>query len=131
MRYENLGSTASGSGLDFKSVATRSALIVNYRLWNTGLHIGPLFTYGLSHTNGMTVTATDVPAGYDWKPAASSSYSLGFEAGVALGTLLIGAEFGQETMKWDKMTDALGSSSSTPNTDMSGTYAKIFFGFGL
>lgn len=129
VRYENMGATASAGGLEFKSTATRTSVLVAYRIIDTIIHLGPIFSYGLSHTNGMKVG--DGTLGFDWKPGSSSSYSVGLEAGLGLGLFLLGAEAGYQNMKWNSMKDGTGTSANTPNTDMSGTYAKVFFGFGI
>lgn len=129
LRYENLGFTATSGSLTYKSTATRTALLVNYRIIDTLMYFGPIFSYGLSHTNEISVN--DTTLSYQWAPDSSSSYQAGLEIGSKIGGILLGAEAGYQSMNWKKMTDKAGTSTSTPDTDMSGTYAKIILGFGI
>lgn len=129
LRYENLGFKVSNSGLEYKTTTSRTALVLNYRLINTLMYLGPIFTYGLSHTNNMTVSYNGSSA--DISPDNSSSYSGGLEAGVKLGGFLLGAEAGYESFKWNKMTDKNSVITSQPDIDMSGAYFKVMLGFGI
>jgi len=136
-RYENLGFKISSNGLEYKSSSTRTALILNYRIINTLIFLGPIVTYGISHSNnikwsvgapGLSV-AQNVAA--DISPASSSSYTVGVEAGANLLGFNVGVEAGYETFKWNKMTDSNGVLTSTPDLDFGGSYAKVLFGFGI
>lgn len=129
VRYENLGAAASSSGLEFKSTANRTSAVFAYRFINTLIHLGPIFTYGLSHSGGMAVS--EGATKYDWQAGSVSSYSAGLEAGVGLGLFILGAEVGYQSLKWSKMEDKNSTSTSTPDIDMSGTYTKVFLGFSI
>ncbi len=132
LRYEDLKFSVTSGSLQYKSQATRTGLLVAYRFIDTVFHLGLIGTYGLSHTNSMQVT--DSSAGglsYNWQPDTSTSYSIGLETSLSLATFLLGGEVGYMNMKWNKMRDKTGSSAATPDTDMSGTYAKLFVGFSL
>lgn len=129
VRYEDLGLKASQDGLEFKSKATRTAVLLSYRLINTILHIGPIFSYGISHSGNMTVEQGATK--YDWKPESVTSYSAGLEAGLGLGPFVLGAETGYQSMQWKTTTDKSGTSTNTPDINMSGTYVKAYFGFGI
>lgn len=50
LRYEDMGLTASGNGVDFKEKYTRTSLLVNYHLLDNFVYLGPVVTYGLSHS---------------------------------------------------------------------------------
>ena len=62
LRYENMGFNASSGSLEYKSQVTRTSLIVNYRLINTLIYLGPIATLGMSHSNSMK-----------WKEGAASA----------------------------------------------------------
>lgn len=128
-RIEKLTSSIGDSTLKFDSELSRTAALINYRLINTLLFTGPVFTYGLSHSgsfksivNGVTIT--------DFSPGSASSYSLGWELGVKLLTFRIGAEVGYESLKWTNCTDAKGALSAR-DIDFSGTYAVVLLGVGI
>lgn len=136
-RYENLGFKISNNGLEYKSSSTRTALILNYRFINTLMFFGPIATYGISHSNNMKWTTSSsspsVGSGVetDISPTSSSSYSIGVEAGIKLASFILGAEVGYQDFKWNKMTDAKGVLTTTPDLNMNGTYGKLLIGFGI
>jgi hypothetical protein len=129
LRYENLGFKAESNGLEYKSSATRTALIVNYRIIDTLLFLGPIATYGISHSNNMKWSLAGTTA--DLTPESSTSYSIGLEAGTTLLGFLVGAEAGMQTFKWNKMKDANNILTTTPDLDMSGFYMKVLLGFAI
>ncbi len=131
LRYENLGFTASSNGLEYKSQITRTSLVVNFRLINTLIYLGPIATIGLSHSNNIKWTDSNTNLSADLTPDSASSYSVGLEAGVTLLGFVIGAEAGYQNLKWSTLKDSKGLITSNPDLDMSGTYAKIMFGFGI
>jgi hypothetical protein len=129
LRYESMGVTASSSGNDFKANYTRTALLVNYRLIDTLLFLGPIFSYGLSHSGEIKVVQNGTETS-NFSSSNMTSYSAGLEAGVKLVGLRLGAEVGYEDFRWK---DAKDSHSNAANQDinMSGTYAKVLLGFGI
>lgn len=129
LRYENMGLTASNSGLDFKAEYTRTALILNWRPLNNFIYLGPIFTYGLSHSTSLKATEGGVSR-VDFSSNSVSSYSAGLEAGVSLLGFTIGAEAGYLDMKWKDAVDAAGN-VATQDINMSGTYAKILLGISI
>lgn len=131
LRYENLGFTASSNGLEYKSQMTRTSLVVNYRIINTLMYLGPIATMGMSHSNNIKWTDSNTGISADLTPDSSSSYTVGLEAGVSLIGFIVGAEVGYQNMKWSTLKDSKGVIPTTPDLDMSGTYAKIMFGFGI
>lgn len=131
LRQENLGLDASANKVDLKSSANRTALLVSYRFINTLLHVGTNFSYGISHSNSFEITDGNSSTSYKWSPDSASSYSAGVEVGVGLGTFVLGGELGYESLKWNKMKDSTGTSTNTPDIDMSGTYTKVYLGFGI
>lgn len=129
LRYENMKISTDNSNVDIENQLTRTALIANYRLINTLIYIGPIMTYGLNHSNSIRLRsgATDISK---VSSDSVSSYSIGIEAGASLLGFLVGAELGTMTMKYKDAKDSINTSQSA-DLDMSGTYAKIFIGFGI
>lgn len=136
-RYENLGFKVDTAGLEYKTSTTRTALVLNYRLLNTLFFLGPIATYGLSHSNNIkwsvNSSSLSVPNGTraDLTPQSSTSYTLGLELGLKLLNFIIGAEAGYEDFKWKKMSDATGTLTTSPDLNMNGFYSKVIFGFGI
>jgi len=83
MRYENMGVNASSGALDFKANYTRTAVLVNYRLIDTLVFLGPIFSYGISHS-GEIKALTNSTETANFSSTKISSYSVGLEAGVKL-----------------------------------------------
>lgn len=129
LRYENFGFKVDNSGLEYKTTTSRTAVLVNYRLINTLLYLGPIFSYGISHSNNMTVSYNGTIA--DLSPDSTSSYTAGLEFGAKLGGFQVGAEGGYESFKWKKMTDKNNVITNQPDLDMSGSYFKVTLGFGI
>lgn len=129
IRYENLAFKVTATDLEYKSSLSRTALLINYRIINTLVYLGPIFTYGLSHTNNITATYLSTAA--DLSPDSSTSYSAGLEAGVKLGGFLLGGEAGYMDYKWKSLSDKNNVITSQPNLDMSGGYFKVILGFGI
>lgn len=129
LRYENMGFKINSNGFAYKTTTTRTSLLLNYRLIDTLLYLGPIFSYGISHSNNMTASYANNAA--DMSPDSASSYTAGLEVGAKLGGFILGAEMGYQSFKWDKMTDKNNFITTTPDLDMSGSYFKIALGFGI
>ncbi len=132
-RYENLGFTSSKDEMTYKVSSTRMAVILNYRIINTFMFMGPIMTYGLTHTNNLKwfTTSSGTRVERDFSPNRSSSYSIGLEAGVKLASFILGAEVGYEDFKWNNMINSSFTLDTPVDLNMNGTYAKILFGFSI
>jgi hypothetical protein len=130
VRYENVGFKASSSPLEISHSLTRSALILNYRLINTLLFVGPIATYGLSHSGSIKVSSNGSEI-TNMSIDKASSYSLGLEAGAKLMGIAVGAEAGYQSLKYKELTDTIGTITGSKDLDMSGSYLKILLGFSF
>jgi hypothetical protein len=131
LRYEKMELSASSSGLEGTLNMTRTAVIVNYRLFNTLIHLGPIFTYGLSHSGGLSMKLNNTGV-LDYTGSKATSYSLGFEVGakpLIVIPIKIGAEAGFQSTKFEGMTDSLGNASR--DVDLTGPYLKLFLGLDI
>lgn len=128
LRMENMNIKYESDVMTIQNQLTRNALIVNYRLINTLVYLGPIFTYGLSHTNKIKMSS----GGSDISNISSdkvSSYSIGLEGGASLLGLMVGAEAGTMTMNYKDATDSI--TAKVHDLNMSGNYVKVFLGFGI
>jgi hypothetical protein len=130
VRYENMGVSATSGATEFKADYTRTALLLNYRIIDTLLFLGPIASYGLSHSGNIKALQSGTETS-NWSSTSISSYSIGLEAGVKLIGFRLGAEAGYEDFRWKGATDSLGSVATAQDINMSGTYAKILVGFGI
>jgi hypothetical protein len=129
LRYENMGLDASSSGQQIKANYTRTAFLVNYRLIDTLLFLGPIFSYGLSHSGEIKI----IQSGNEISNFSSdkiTSYTLGLEAGAKLIGFHLGAELGYEDFHWKDARDSHGAIANQ-DINLSGTYAKVLLGFGI
>lgn len=130
LRYENMAVSASGAGNEFKADYTRTSLLLNYRIIDTLLFLGPIFSYGLSHSGSIKAIQNGTETS-NWSSSKMSSYSAGLEAGVKLIGFRLGAEAGYQDFRWKDATDSRGGIATAKDINMSGTYAKILLGFGI
>lgn len=130
VRYENMGVDATSNGLEFKANYTRTALLVNYRLIDTLLFLGPIFSYGLSHSGEIKALVNSTETA-NFSSTKISSYSAGIEAGVKLIGFHVGAEAGYEDFRWKESHDKTGNITTDQDINLSGTYFKVLLGFGI
>lgn len=131
VRYENLALKASASPVDVDAGIERIALIVNYRLIDTIIHLGPIFTYGISTKSKMNITESGTPR-VDYSSSSADSLSAGLEVGIKpliVVPLVIGAEAGYNYLKVKNATDSVHNTST--DMDFSGVYLKAFLGLSF
>ncbi|MCX7978281.1 MAG: hypothetical protein N2578_04700 [Bdellovibrionaceae bacterium] len=129
LRYEAL-SSKFGSDLEIQGNVSRTALLVNWRIINTLLYVGPIVSIGLSHGGRLKFNASGTTVN-DWVPGSASSTGIGLEVGAKLAGLLIGAEGGYQTLEWKDSKDEKNPSSATKTINMGGPYLKVSLGFEL
>ncbi len=131
IRYENLGLKGSASGIDVDAKMERMALIVNYRLIDTILHIGPIFTYGISTKSSMKIDQGGTTR-VDYSSSAADSMSAGLEVGIKpliVVPIVVGAEAGYQLLKVKDAKDSVNN--TTTDMDFSGAYLKAFLGLSF
>jgi hypothetical protein len=129
LRYENMGVSASSGSLEFKANYTRTAVLINYRIIDTLLFLGPIFSYGLSHSGSVKAIngGTEIA---NFSSSKISSYSVGLEAGAKLIGFNIGAEAGIQDFRWKDAQDSTNT-LATQDLNLSGSYMKVLVGFGI
>ncbi len=127
-RYETTGLKSSGGGADFNFSTSRTSVLINSRFIDSFIYLGPIFTYGISHTATLNAKVSDVEVA-NWTGSSLSSYTIGVEGGVNLIGIVIGGELGYEDFRWKGATDTISSQSKDIN--LSGNYLRIMFGFGI
>ena len=132
LRYESAKDEDTAFAETIKYSITRLALILNYRIINTGIYLGPIATYGLSHQLKF-----EIPTDLNKLDSDNSrSYSIGVEGGVKVGLFRIGAEAGQTTLVFDDIKNINGAPATknglaVDKLDFSGAYYKVHLGFGF
>jgi hypothetical protein len=92
----------------------RISALVNYRIIDTFAYVGPIGTIGLN-TSVKDDSGDTLDDKFNW--------SAGFEGGVHLGLISVGAEVGKFFGKF--------SFTGAPDLDLSGLYGKVIVGFGF
>jgi len=131
MRYEKLTASGSSSNMDATANFNRTAVLINYRLIDTILHVGPIFSYGLSHSGSIEMSQSGTKI-LDYSTSSGESYTLGLEVGIKpliIIPLKIGAEAGISQFKFKNAQDSLGSAPKDIN--LNGNYFKVFLGLDL
>ncbi|MDG0815666.1 hypothetical protein [Bdellovibrio svalbardensis] len=129
LRYEDMGLTASGSGVDIKEKYTRTSLLLSYHIIDTLIYLGPIVTYGLSHSVSLKATENGTVKS-DFGGGTQTSYSIGLEGGTHLAGVIVGGEIGYMDFRWKNAVDSTGN-VSTQDINMSGTYLKIAVGYSF
>lgn len=130
-RYEKLAISANASGVDVSANIERISAILNYRIIDTILKVGPILTFGLSHNAKMKVTENGTVRA-DYSSTTAESASLGFEIGIKpliIIPLAVGGEAGYQYLNVKNAKDA--QSANTKNIDLSGVYLKAYVGLSF
>ena len=131
LRYENLGLSASKNGISGDAKMSRTALLVNYRLIDTIIHMGFIGSYGLNHDGHITI-ANNGSNVVDFTANSVTTYSIGAELEVKpliVIPLIVGGELGYMGAKWKNAHDNV--SGNDKDLDLSGTYIKFFLGIDI
>lgn len=130
-RYEKLGLSASTSNIAADAGVERISLVVNYRIIDTILHFGPIFTYGLSTKSHMKISENGTTQ-VDYSSNAADSITAGLELGIKpliIVPLVIGAEAGYNMLKIKDANDSVNN--ETKSFDFNGVYLKAFAGISF
>lgn len=114
LRYETMAFDHSVLGATTEYDLSRVAAVINYRIIDTFMHFGIIGTYGLDEEIDTGATTMD---------ADGATFSLGAEALVSLGLLMVGAEVGKTFGEYEHPVQ--------PNIEVDGLYAKILVGIGF
>ncbi len=139
VRYEKLDSSKSATVGGYTSSLTaelsRVALLVNFRIIDTGIYLGALGTYGLSHTTGLSIE-TDLPLSSNYpnlKASSVSTMTVGVEGGVHIMSLVLGGDLGYMIGKantfMDNGTIIQTADGSNLDVDLGGLFAKVHVGY--
>lgn len=126
VRYEEASQKRSDSSSEWKLNVNNLALLVDFRIINSKIYLGPIVSVGYPW------------ADLDFKNSGSNeshrlnshqlSYSGGLETGIYLGPFLIGAEAGYKSVRL-KSEGSSSSSSVNTNIHLDGFYGKAMVGF--
>lgn len=134
VRYETLKRNETGTGVGSEVDWTRTSILVNKRLIDTLVYLGPIATFSVASDFKYRSTTAGVRT--DYKSDSALNITAGIEAGAKLLLLRVGAEVGYlyapmgelKTSAGVPVTDANGSKVTF---DMSGPYARVVVGFGF
>ncbi len=133
LRYEGQANKATSSGTTMTTGLGRLAVLVNKRLIDSVVFLGPIATFGLS--SSASVEFKDVLSSQKWEADSVSSWSVGVEGGANLAGLVVGGELGYQSAVAKDFKYAGSTlknvSGQSLKADFSGTYLKAFLGFGF
>ena len=128
VRYEKLGISATSSTAELTADIEQISAIINYRIIDTIIHVGPIATIGLSTKTQAKITESAVPR-VNYEATSAESASLGLEAGIKpliVIPIAVGAELGYKHLKIKDAKDSITNTSK--DLDLSGGYLKVFLG---
>lgn len=128
VRYQKLGIGATTSNAELTAEIDQISGIINYRIIDTILHVGPIATVGVSTKTQAKVIESGITRA-DYSATSAESASLGLEIGVKpliVIPISVGAEAGYQHLKIKNATNSVDSSTS--DLDLSGGYLKVFLG---
>lgn len=128
VRYEKLSIGATSSTVELTANIEQISAIINYRLIDTIIHVGPIATVGVSTKTQAKITESGVPR-VDYDATSAESASLGLEVGVKpliVIPIAVGAELGYKHLKIKNATNSISNTSE--DLDLSGGYLKVFLG---
>lgn len=131
LRYEKLSLSGSSGSIEAAAQIERVAVLLNYRMIDTIIHLGPIASFGISNQTSLKVTESSTPK-VNYSSSTSDSASLGFEIGVKpliVIPLAVGAEAGYQYLKVKNAKDSVNNTES--NLDFSGAYLKLFLGLSF
>ena len=134
-RYEQFKANGSNSTGSFDSTWTRVSVIVNKRLFDTFIYLGPILTAGVSNDFQYSTTIANVTTNY--KSTGNISASVGLEAGLKLSVFRIGGEAGYMYATLGDLNNSSSGALATRTdgtavkTDLSGPYFRATAGIGF
>lgn len=133
LRYESqsfkASGTVSGNSTTYNVGFTRMALLLNYRLINTLVFLGPIASFGITNSSYYKIDITGF-GNSEYKSSSGTTISVGVEGGAKLGLFLIGAELGYLSGDFGTPAKADGEKLDG-KLDLSGIYAKAHIGVGF
>lgn len=134
-RFESFSNTEKDNGYNLGVDASRLSMLINYRLINTGIYVGPIATYGLGHETKIK-TNYGVASETEFTANKVSSFTIGAEAGARILTLLMGGELGYMRYVGSELMDGNGnyymnSTGVKRDATLSGMYFKMLCGFSF
>lgn len=134
VRHEMFSRKESDGGLRSEIDWKRTSILVNKRLIDTVMYLGPVATvsfasdFKYSSDSGATTT--------NYKTESQLTATAGVEAGFKLALLSLGAEIGYLHAPVGELRDSAGvavtnASGSKINVDLSGPYMRASVGFGF
>ena len=127
LRKEWINQKESSGGDEWKLNAKNISVLVDWRIINTLVYLGPIVGIGypsakVDFNSKSTNTSDKIKSG-------EPSYSAGVEAGVKLGLFLVGAEAGYSSLTLNK--HSTDNSNLQTKVDLSGFYGKLMVGLSL
>lgn len=124
LRQEWLNQDQSGNGASWDLEAKNTSLLVDWRIIDTGVYVGPIVGAGypsgdLDFNDGAGSISKQIKKD-------QMSYFLGAEAGLHLGSFILAAEAGYQSLKLKQDDSAFKT-----EIDLSGFYGKAMVGISF
>lgn len=126
LRQEWLNLDESSNGDSLEVEVSNTSLLVDLRLIDTVFYVGPIVAIGIPTADiDFSDGGSHIKDSVD---GSNPSYAAGVEAGVHLGSFIVGAEVGYQSIELESSDTAGGVSGKF---DLSGTYGKVMLGLSF
>ncbi len=122
LRHEWIKQDQSSGGSEWDIDAKNISVLVDWRLLDTLVYVGPIV--GIGYPTAEVDFKTAGVESSDKIKSGQPSYSIGLEAGVKLSKFIVGAEAGYSSVKFDQTS----TQNVKTRVDLTGFYGKIMAG---
>lgn len=134
VRHEMFSRKESDGALRSEIDWKRTSILVNKRLIDTVMYLGPVAT--VSFASDFKYSSDNGPSTTNYKTESQLTATAGIEAGFKLALLSLGAEIGYLHAPVGELRDSAGvavtnGSGNKINVDLSGPYMRASVGFGF
>lgn len=134
VRHEMFSRKESNGVLNSEVDWKRTSILVNKRLIDTGIYLGPVAT--VSFASDFKYRSANGSTRADFKTESTLTATAGVEAGFKMALLSAGIEAGYLYAPMGNLRDSAGvevvdGGGSKINVDLSGTYVRATVGFGF
>ncbi len=134
VRHEMFSRKESDGALNSEVDWKRTSILVNKRLIDTGIYLGPVAT--VSFASDFKYRSANGTTRADYKTESTLTATAGVEAGFKMALLSAGIEAGYLHAPMGNLRDSAGvevvdGGGSKVNVDLSGTYLRATVGFGF
>lgn len=135
MRFDSFQTSKQEGDNEISYSGSTFAMLLNYRIINTGVYVGPILGLGLGNSGNVELQLGGANK-TKYEAEKIRAISMGVEGGARVSALVFGGEFGYQYYKAKNLMDGNGnylrnSMGEPKEGDLSGLYMKVSCGFSF